>query len=49
MKGKKIMSIKTRQELTESFRSDYRSGSKSERSKLLDVLCKSCQYNKKTV
>jgi hypothetical protein len=47
MKGKKIMSIKTRQELTESFRREYRTASKSERSKLLDALCKSCQYNRK--
>lgn len=47
MKGKKIMSTKTRQELTESIRREYRTASKSERSKLLDALCKSCQYNRK--
>jgi hypothetical protein len=55
MKGKRIMSLKSRQELTTSFLAEYKIASKSFRSTLLDSfrstlldsLCRACQYNRK--
>jgi hypothetical protein len=47
MTGKRIMSLKSRQELTTSFLEEYKKASKSLRSTLLDSLCRACQYNRK--